>query len=245
MLLVGLEGRPSASQPRVPRGCEPKPRAAAPLPPRRALHHSLSFAQHHSLSSSFRSLSAPVLGIIEAFRLARFGAGCQGGEQKTSSGARHEDEENEAEWHRGGAVIPPDPEAGDQETRGRAIAVAVARARGVVTSRSVCVCVCVCERERERGMAERKRGRQAITEKDIDAWTKRLETEWTCAQFASGLQVNPELASAILEKNGEVSPNDDDRLDAFRCAPPCERLTRPHCRPPPHPRRCPPSPRLG
>ena len=176
-------------------------------------------------------------------RLARFGAGCQGGEQKTSSGARHEDEENEAEWHRGGAVIPPDPEAGDQETRGRAIAVAVARARGVVTSRSVCVCV--CERERERGMADRKRGRQAITEKDIDAWTKRLETEWTCAQFASGLQVNPELASAILEKNGEVSPNDDDRLDAFRCAPPCERLTRPHCRPPPHPRRCPPSPRLG
>ena len=94
-------------------------------------------------------------------------------------------------------------------------------------------------------MAERKRGRQAITEKDIDAWTKRLETEWTCAQFASGLQVNPELASAILEKNGEVSPNDDDRLDAFRCAPPCERLTRPHCRPPPHPRRCPPSPRPG
>lgn len=43
-----------------------------------------------------------------------------------------------------------------------------------------------------------------ISPKDIDAWTKRLETEWTCAQFASSLQVTPELASAILQKNGET-----------------------------------------
>ena len=49
------------------------------------------------------------------------------------------------------------------------------------------------------------KAKNTISAKDIDAWTRRLETEWTCAQFASGLQVTPELASEILKKNGEVS----------------------------------------
>ena len=46
--------------------------------------------------------------------------------------------------------------------------------------------------------------RSQIPTKEIDAWTRRLETDWSCAQFASGLQVNPELALAILRKNREV-----------------------------------------
>jgi len=49
--------------------------------------------------------------------------------------------------------------------------------------------------------------REHVSDKDIEAWTKRLETEWTCAQFASGLQVTPKLASAILEKNAETLPS--------------------------------------
>eukprot|EP00213_Chloropicon_mariensis_P001959 CAMPEP_0197476916 /NCGR_PEP_ID=MMETSP1309-20131121/11707_1 /TAXON_ID=464262 /ORGANISM="Genus nov. species nov., Strain RCC998" /LENGTH=152 /DNA_ID=CAMNT_0043017539 /DNA_START=179 /DNA_END=633 /DNA_ORIENTATION=+ len=46
--------------------------------------------------------------------------------------------------------------------------------------------------------------RSQIPTKEIDAWTRRLETDWSCAQFASGLQVNPELALAILRKNRET-----------------------------------------
>ena len=55
------------------------------------------------------------------------------------------------------------------------------------------------------------KAKSEIPAKDIDAWTKRLETEWTCAQFASGLQVTPHLALEILRKNKEVRREDDLR----------------------------------
>mmetsp|Transcript_5019 Transcript_5019/g.12116 ORF Transcript_5019/g.12116 Transcript_5019/m.12116 type:complete len:153 (+) Transcript_5019:201-659(+) len=48
------------------------------------------------------------------------------------------------------------------------------------------------------------RGGQGVSLKEVDAWTRRLETDWTCTQFASGLQASPELATAILRKNGET-----------------------------------------
>ena len=50
-----------------------------------------------------------------------------------------------------------------------------------------------------------------ISAKEIDAWTKRLETEGTCAQFASGLQVTPNLALEILRKNKEVRRDEETR----------------------------------
>jgi hypothetical protein len=61
------------------------------------------------------------------------------------------------------------------------------------------------EGKKRKGKKEKMlKAKSEIPAKDIDAWTKRLETEWTCAQFASGLQVTPHLALEILRKNKET-----------------------------------------
>ena len=42
----------------------------------------------------------------------------------------------------------------------------------------------------------------------MDAWARRLESEWTCAQFASSLQANPQLALDVYRNKGEVRSHD-------------------------------------